>query len=446
MMKYSWKRIPEHYFMGMDGKEADMCYFSEILGKPVEDAHGNHLGVLSDLVARVCGETQKPALCAIVVEQQGKTILVPYIKGTLTSSPTIPIRLPNTMEESYIQEPTDIFLARDVLDKILTGSDNTRKAQVSDLKFENLDGQQTVKAIDVGNLGILRRCGLVKTAQAIASHQGFSITEHLIPWDAVQFDLNSRSLKLTGSMELVSDHYNTKLAKILPGLNRYQRKQFIENLDDNRLAEIFIQSEPDVQSSAALNLSDERLAKVIMEMGPDEAVSLLARLSRNCQESVLSKVEPDISRVLQKLLYYPHNTVGRIMATSYLHARPDQTAAQALASIRQTKDGVEAGDSVYICDANDRLAGMTSLNDLAMANSNTPVASMMSKKVISVHLLDRVEDVTSLIFKYNLQAVPVVDENNILRGVVLAKDALDKRVPATWKKRQPKKYVHPVLS
>ncbi len=217
---------------------------------------------------------------------------MPYLKGTLTSSPTIPVKLPNETQESYIQEPSDIFLARDVLDKIVTDSDNTRKAQVSDLKFENLDGQQAVKAIDVGNLGVLRRCGLVKTAQSIASHQGFSITEHLIPWEAVQFDLDSRSLKLTGPMELVSDHYNTKLAKILPSLNRYQRKQFIENLDDNRLAEIFLQSEPDVQSSAALNLSDERLARVIMEMGPDEAVSLLARLSRNCQESVLGQGGP----------------------------------------------------------------------------------------------------------------------------------------------------------
>ncbi len=71
---------------------------------------------------------------------------------------------------------------------------------------------------------------------------------------------------------------------------------------------------------------------------------------------------------------------------------------------------------------------------------------MMSKKVISVRLLERVEDVAPLIFKYNLQAVPVVDENNILRGVVLAKDALEKQVPATWKKRQPKQHVHPVLS
>jgi Mg/Co/Ni transporter MgtE len=317
---------------------------------------------------------------------------------------------------------------------------------VSDLKFENLDGGQAVKAIDVGNLGILRRCNLVKTAQSIASHLGFSITEHLIPWEAVQFDLKSRALRLNTPMEQVSDHYNTKLAKILPSLNRYQRKQFIENLDDNRLAEIFLQIKPDVQSSAALNLTDERLAKVIMEMEPDEAVNLLARLSRNCQDSVLGKVDPEIARVLQKLLYYPHNTAGRIMTTAYLSARPDQTAVQALTMLRLAKNGAEAGDSVYITDANNHLTGITTMTDLGMANSITPVASLMSKKVISVRLLERVEDVAPLIFKYNLQTLPVVDENNILCGVVLAKDALDKHVPATWKKRQPKKHVHPVLS
>jgi len=247
-------------------------------------------------------------------------------------------------------------------------------------------------------------------------------------------------------MEAVAAKYSARLAKILPGLNRYQRKQFIENLDDNRLAEIFQQVDPEVQSSAAVNLTDERLSKVIMELGPDEAVNLLARLSRTRQDSVLGKVEVEIARVLYKLLYYPHNTAGRIMTTTYHSIRENQTAAQALNTLRQSKDGEEAGASVYITDVNNRLTGITSLSDLELANPVTPLVSMMSKKVISIRLLERVEDVAPLIFKYNLVAVPVVDENNVLRGVVLAKDALDKHAPATWKKRQPKKHVHPAFS
>jgi CBS domain-containing protein len=333
-----------------------------------------------------------------------------------------------------------------VLDKVLIDGDNIRLAQVSDLKFESLDGSQVVKAIDVGDLGILRRCGLVKTAQSITSHQGFSIAQHLIPWETIQYDPSSRSLRLIEPMDPVAAKYTAGLAKILPSLNRYQRKQFIENLDDNRLAEIFQQIEPEVQSSAALNLTDDRLSKVIMELGPDEAVNLLARLSRVRQDSVLAKVDAEIARVLHKLLYYPHNTAGRIMTTAYLTIRDDQTAAQAVTALHHSKDGAEAGASVYITDANKRLTGMTSLSDLALANPVTPVVSLMSKKVVCIRLLERVEDVAPLIFKYNLQAVPVVDENNILRGVVLAKDALDKHVPATWKKRQPKKHVHSVLS
>ncbi len=423
-----------------------MCYFSEILGKPLEDARSNHVGILADLVATAQGGNRYPILTAILIQQQDKIILIPYVKGTLTSSPTIPVRLPNLTLEEYVPGPADIFLARDVLDKPLIGNDNTRLAQVSDLKFENLDGNQAVKAIDAGNLGVLRRCGLVKTAQSIASHQGFSISEHLIPWESIQLDSGAQILRLTAPMEAVAAKYNAGLARLLPSLNRYQRKQFIENLDDNRLAEIFLQIEPEVQNSAALNLTDERLSKVIMELGPDEAVNLLARLPRTRQDSVLARVDVEIARVLHKLLYYPHNTAGRIMTTAYRSIRADQTAAQALATLSQSKDGVEAGDSVYVTDPNNQLIGITNLTDLALANPVTPVASLMDKKVISIRLLERVEDVAPLIFKYNLVAVPVVDENTILRGVVLAKDALDKNVPATWKKRQPKKHVHPVLS
>jgi len=317
---------------------------------------------------------------------------------------------------------------------------------VSDLKLESLDGAQVVKAIDVGNLGILRRCSLVKTAQSIANHLGFTIKEHLVPWESVQLESDGRMLRLMTPMEPVSGQYNARLAKILPGLNRYQRKQFIEHLDDTRLAEIFLQVEPDIQNSVALNLSDERLSKIIMEMGPDEAINLLARIPRSRQESVLDKVEPEIARVLHKLLYYPHNSAGRIMSSSFKSVQVDLTVAEALASLRQDGGGVEAGDSVYITDANHRLIGVTTMSDLAMANSLTPVASLMSKKVTNVNLLDRMEDITPLIFRYNLQAVPVVDENNSLRGILLAKDVLINHTPPTWKKRQPKKHVHPVLS
>lgn len=423
-----------------------MCYFSEILGKPVEDAHGNHIGLLADLVVTLRREIPYPILRAIVLEQQDKIILVPYINGTLTSSPTIPLKLSNTNLDQYIRMADDINLAQDVLDKALIDSAGIRKAQVSDLKLETLDGAKVVKYIDVGNLGILRRCGLVKTAQSIANHLGFTIKEHLIPWEQVQLETDGRMLRLMTPMDPVSAKYNARLAKILPGLNRYQRKQFLEHLDDTHLAEIFLQVEPDIQSSVALNLSDERLSKVIMEMGPDEAVSLLARIPRNRQESVLGKVDAEIARVLHKLLYYPHNSAGRIMSTTFRSVQANLTVAQALSCLREVNGGVEAGDSVYITGADNRLTGITTVSDLAMANSLTPLESLMSKKVTSVQLLDRVEDIAPLIFRYNLRAIPVVDENYTLRGIVLAKDVLMNNTPATWKKRQPKINVHPVLS
>jgi magnesium transporter len=149
---------------------------------------------------------------------------------------------------------------------------------------------------------------------------------------------------------------------------------------------------------------------------------------------------------LYKLLYYPHNSAGRIMSTIFRSVRANLTAAQALSCLREVKGEVDAGGSVYVIDANNRLTGITTVSDLAMANSLTPVESLMSKKVTNVHLLDRVEDIAPLIFRYNLRALPVVDENNTLRGIVLAKDVLINNTPATWKKRQPKKHVHPVLS
>jgi magnesium transporter len=128
------------------------------------------------------------------------------------------------------------------------------------------------------------------------------------------------------------------------------------------------------------------------------------------------------------------------MTTEYVAVPPDLTATQAIAVLRETAHEAETIYYVYVTDADDRLVGVFSLSDLILARPETSVAEFMHHRVVTVHPLDRQSDLAQLVAKYNLMALPVVDDDGRLHGIVTADDALDKIIPTAWKKRLPRLY------
>jgi Mg/Co/Ni transporter MgtE len=128
------------------------------------------------------------------------------------------------------------------------------------------------------------------------------------------------------------------------------------------------------------------------------------------------------------------------MTTEFVAIRPDLTAEQALAYLRETADEAETIFYVYVTDPNDCLRGVFSLQDLVLARPQTAVSQFMHERVITVGLQDSQDDVAQAISKYNLLAIPVVDEAGKIHGIVTADDALDKIIPTAWKKRLPRMY------
>jgi Mg/Co/Ni transporter MgtE len=143
---------------------------------------------------------------------------------------------------------------------------------------------------------------------------------------------------------------------------------------------------------------------------------------------------------VRKLLTYAEDSAGGIMTTEYAAIRPDLTAAQAIEALRTMSDEVETMFYVYVTDTENHLIGAFSLNNLIFASPDAMVEDFMVTRVITVNLTDDQETVAQTVAKYDLLAVPVVDEQNRLHGIVTADDALDKVVPTAWKKRLPRFY------
>jgi Mg/Co/Ni transporter MgtE len=182
------------------------------------------------------------------------------------------------------------------------------------------------------------------------------------------------------------------------------------------------------------------VADVLEEMGPDEAADLLAELPKDRSADLLELMEKEEADDVRKLLAYPEDSAGGIMTTEYAAIRPDLTAGQAIEALRASAHDAETIFYVYVTDEAEHLLGVFSLSKLILKAPDTPVADFMQKRVVTVKPLDSQDDVAQLIAKYDLLAVPVVDDEERLHGIVTSDDALDKIIPTAWKKRLPRFY------
>lgn len=417
-----------------------MFYMSELMGKPVTDVDGKRIGHLQDLIASLRGETPHPKIVALAVKGAGDTFLVPFSEVAVLVALAIPLvrRLQDIVP--YEPEEHDLFLARDVLDKQIIDTNGVRVVRVNDLELVRVNRHFYVANVDIGGLGLLRRLGLAKTVQRLAKRFGRELRPTIISWDAVELLPGDQPMRLKVPSDKIAELHPADLAEIISDLSRTESSRLLDSLDVETLADALEEVEPDFQASLIEAMPDEKVADVLEEMSPDEAADLLAELPRDRSQELLKLMEHEEAEDVRKLLTYPEDTAGGIMNTEFVAIRPDLTAEQAIAVLRETAHEAETIFYVYVTDSEDHLVGVFSLSDLVLARPETPITEFMHRRVVSVNLNDSQDKVAQVVAKYNLLAVPVVDNEGRLHGIVTADDALDKIIPTAWKKRLPRLY------
>jgi Mg/Co/Ni transporter MgtE len=151
-------------------------------------------------------------------------------------------------------------------------------------------------------------------------------------------------------------------------------------------------------------------------------------------------MQADEAEDVRRLLTFPEESAGGIMTTDFVVVPEGLTAGAAIALLREIARETETITYVYVTDIGEHLQGVVSLHELVLADPATPIAQFMHRRVVSVGLLDSQEDVAQAVSKYNLVAIPVVDSEQRIQGIVTADDALDKVIPTAWKKRLPRLY------
>ena len=413
-----------------------MAYLSEIIGRSVTDLDGIAVGKLTDVIVRPWADFPHPLIEAVEIKGKGGRRILPFIAVAALLSPVIPLKYRLDDAPLFELKEDDVLLSRDVLDKQIIDTDGARVVRVNDVELVRVNGTIYISNVDVSWVGIVRRLGLVRLANYLTGH----LKKKGIAWDDVELMRRDKEMHLRVPAEKLHELHPADLAEIVRDLNKLESGQLLDTLDVQHLADTLEEVEPEFQAELIEHMSDEKVADLLEEMEPDEAADLLGDLPKERKEDLLALMEKEDADDVRKLLTYPEESAGGIMTTEFASIRPDLAAAQAIEVLRAMADEVETMFYVYVTDEENHLLGAFSLNNLIFASPGATVKDFMTKRVITVNLTDDQETVAQTVAKYDLVAVPVVDDQNCLHGIVTADDALDKVIPTAWKKRLPRFY------
>jgi magnesium transporter len=417
-----------------------MFFASEFIGRPVVDADGKRIGKLRDLLAIRHGDVPHPQLIAIEVKQPSGLAYIPMHDVAALITLAIPLKRKFSEITQYTPQSEDLHLVRDVLDKQIIDTNGMRVVRVNDLQLTRVNGSVYVANVDISGTGLIRRLGLGSLADRLAAHTRTSDLPSIISWDNIELLSSDQPMRLKVPTSKMADLHPADLAEILSDLTRQDGSKILETLDIETLADTLEEVEPDFQVSLIERMSDDRVADVLEEMAPDEAADLLAELPKDRKHDLLELMEDDEAEDVRKLLTFPEDTAGGIMNTEYFIVPAYFKASQVMQRLRETAPEAETIYYIYVADQDGHLLGVFSLRQLVLAQPDALVIDFMEKRVVTVELMDSQEECAQVVSKYNLLAVPVVDEHMRMHGIVTADDALDKIIPTAWKKRLPRFY------
>ena len=189
-------------------------------------------------------------------------------------------------------------------------------------------------------------------------------------------------------------------------------------------AETFVEMDEDAEEMLITGFSDNELKEVIDELYVDDAVDLVEEMPANVVMRILRQADPDMRKMINEILNYPEDSAGSIMTTEYVSLRSTMTVEEAIKRIRRTGVDKETIYTCYVTEPSRKLIGSVSIRTLLFAEDKEYIGDIMEQNVISVHTLDDQEEVAQTLNKYDLLALPVVDRENRLVGIVTVDDAM----------------------
>jgi magnesium transporter len=412
-----------------------VLFLSQIVGRPVRDPADEPVGTIADLIVAI-GD-QYPPVTGLVVKNEGRQIFVPWRSVERLDAAGARLRARTIDIGKFQRREDEILLKGDLLDKQIVDIEGRKVIRVNDVSLDKVEESYRVVAVDVGAAGLLRRLG--GPWVTLARNMKLPVAARYIDWQDVDpLESTIAGIKLRVPHAKLAQLHPSDLADILEDLAPRDRAGVLAALNNEAVADAMEEMEPDTQVDVLEDLAPERAADILEEMSPDDAADLVADLDQDTRDEILAHMEADEAEEVQELLGYPEDSAGGIMTTEYIALEEHLTASEAIDRLRELEPDAETIYYVYVTDEDGHLTGVLSLRDLIVAAPDATIASVMIRELVAVSVLADQDEVAEVVAHYNLLAVPVLDDEGRLVGIVTIDDAIDTVIPTAWKKRLPR--------
>jgi magnesium transporter len=427
-----------------------MAYLSHILGKRVVDSVGQPLGRIVDMAITVeepfGGEF--PPVTLVLVKAGAAILRLRWeLIADLNDSGHGNVCLldePRARLTIGQEKEGEVYLRRDVLDKQILDIAHGRLVRVNDI-FLLEDGDNLRAAgVDVSFRGLMRRIGWENRVVPLSRKLGVSMLRQHIPWNQVEVMQTEAGgkIQLKVPTDKLSKMHPTDLAAFIHQLSPVERAHVFDQLDDETAATALEEMDDEVAADIVESLDNERAADIIEEMDPDEAADVLSEMDSPHETDAILRLmdDPEEAADIKHLLSYQEGTAGALMTTDVMSVNREMTAQEVLQRLREEQPDPNALHYLYIEDEAEKLIGVASLAEIAIAPLETPLGEIMrgGAEMISVEPQAEAEECARLIAKYDLLSLPVVDFNGALLGAVTVDDVLDVIAPDEWKSQIPR--------
>jgi len=406
-------------------------YLSGIIGKEVFDADGDAIGVLKDLLINTVPSGNSDPNQQLVIGAKLKIHKETRFYSfksfrVFKAREMLNVTCTQLLELNSDEVNNGLLLVENILDKQIVDLNGRKLVRVNDVRLATLPAGTFAIAVDIGIEGLLRRIGISIPIKKVLSFFKINIPAKFILWDDVQaIDFSNLNIKLSKSYAKLHTLHPSDLADILEELGKKSSMSVFSSLDEEKAADVLEELESHAQVHMVENLPVEKMADVLEKMPADEVADILDELEDDKAEMLLNEMEAESSKEVRELLEYEDDMVGSLMTTDYLSFTADLTVAEVLVEMRAKKPEAAELYNLFVVEQNDELIGNFNLRDLVVAEPLLTVSQIMKAKPVYLFDKQKVSAIAEIISKYNLLAVPVVDESYQLQGMVVIDDIVE---------------------
>jgi len=426
----------------------NFIYLSEILNLPVYDSDGNKkIGRIVDLASTTSQVYPRVTGILANLRHRKGPVYIPWSNvriGAFQKHVSVDHAALGANGVSKASE-SEILIRKTFLDKQIISTSGYKLVRVNDLQLlvdsTSKDNPNLwVVHIDIGTKGLLRRLGWLNFVNAIVrwlvSHD---LKDKFVSWKYVQ---PTTTANVYGAMHLridsskLSDFHPADLADVLEELGKDERTALLESLDPPIAAATLQEMPMVIRVQLAERIDAQKLAAIVQEMQMDEIVDLLDEISQEHRTALFAALPPEKISEIKELKKLSAVGIGSIMNTDFIVVKESQLVKDVMKVVKKESKKAELLYYVYVTDEFDKLKGLVTLRSLITAKPRTLVSDIMRENVISVELESTIKMVAQLFFKYNFEAIPVVNDEGMIQGIVTMRDALKSVFPEIKKEAE----------